>query len=524
MSTFRELEDFGVVADPEIDQSAEIQAAIDQVSDEGGGTLWYGPGVYRQKHVYLKPGVTIRGQGTGTIVKKPDANGEPAEVTKWWRVFSCRNYDFPNEAAHDAGIGVHDMIIDGNKEGMDWDGTYSQEQAHCVFLYGNDALANRLVAKVSGVLCKNNVADGLNCYSNVDLTASDIHARDCFRGGFVATGGNSELNVINLSVDDSGIDLEPNSSTQQSNFNCTNITCGGDFDVAARGRTSIQLTNVNMTGPNWNLYADGRASITVNGGRLIAGAADGSKNRLNYPGRVTFNGTEFLVQYDPDEPDRNYSCVNIYTHKESANEVPDRCQFNNCGFGISGDFPEDYAGVIYPVMIQASTFESDNWIIVNGGYAEDARFDVGIFANRGPKVQVGNGFRNGAKRAWHFNHDANYQGHFIVEDVIYTDTCEEYAYVGNPQTGDTAIFEHRDTRVPERLNIISTYEDRQPPDSWFRGRRIIEGANDPTLVPTSGLKGDIYRTTALAEGNVYEWVCTSSAIGAATWKLLLTIT
>ena len=157
----------------------------------------------------------------------------------------------------------------------------------------------------------------------------------------------------------------------------------------------------------------------------------------------------------------------------------------------------------------------DNRIIVNGGGREDERFDQSIHMHIGPRCEVGGGFRCGAKQFGYFNYRSkgNLRGHFIIGDLVFRETCVEYANLGNPAnpTADLAIFDLRGTVVPERMNVISTMYGHQLPDEFFRGGRTIRGAKSfPDNTP--GLKGDTY------DNGTSRWRCAASHLTAATWE------
>ena len=68
-----------------------IQAAVDYVSRLGGGTVHVLPGTYMMRNsVFLKPGITLRGSGDKTILKKAPSVSSPVVREADWFEYASR--------------------------------------------------------------------------------------------------------------------------------------------------------------------------------------------------------------------------------------------------------------------------------------------------------------------------------------------------------------------------------------------------------------------------------------------------
>lgn len=109
-------QNFGAKADGATNDTNAIQEAIDYVSNQGGGTVYFPQGTYCIHPIYVQPNVIMQGAGIdSTIIKYADDGPDGQD----------RMFDMASNTA------VKDLTMNGNWE-HHMDGT---EHMHCIFIY-----------------------------------------------------------------------------------------------------------------------------------------------------------------------------------------------------------------------------------------------------------------------------------------------------------------------------------------------------------------------------------------------------
>ena len=107
---------------------------------------------------------------------------------------------------------------------------------------------------------KNSVSDGVALFSNTDTEVYNCTFENCFRAGYSLSGGNSIVNLkdvtIKGTVDATSFDIECLQSTGYGgSYNITanveNLTIldGGKFDVGFRGNSVFTGNNIKLEAP-----------------------------------------------------------------------------------------------------------------------------------------------------------------------------------------------------------------------------------------------------------------------------------
>lgn len=212
---------FGAKGDGNANDTAALQAAIDALSarylaDGKPRTLTFGAGTtYLVRQLILKPGVNLIGTGGATLKKTPaGAETNEAVLSTWVMVSAGWNSSnkFNSDAACAHRVRIEGLIFDGSLAEMNWtDGSYSQQQGHCLFLTGSNQMDSDRRAKFLVRACefRGSVADGISVAVNADVIVEQVEAYNCFRGGLVATGGNSRLRASGFRGESARIDIEP---------------------------------------------------------------------------------------------------------------------------------------------------------------------------------------------------------------------------------------------------------------------------------------------------------------------------
>ncbi len=117
------ITDFGVSAGSDEVQTAKIQAALDNISENGGGKIIFPPGVYKTGALHLKTGVELNLQAEDTVLSfvNEDIKNNYPIVYSHWEATPCYNFSSLIYAIDSHDIAVTGKgIIDGGADSNHW--------------------------------------------------------------------------------------------------------------------------------------------------------------------------------------------------------------------------------------------------------------------------------------------------------------------------------------------------------------------------------------------------------------------
>ncbi len=499
-------QDFGAVADGETDDTAAIQAAIDQAVSGNGRVLHFPPGTYGVTSVDIQAGLTLVGYGA-TIKKMPQ---EP----KFSRTFTTQNRK--HIGAHDSQpLIIKGFTFDGSRTEQGSYEDYRLEQQHMIFLQGDPAGAGRLTAIIEDCSFRDGVADAISVYTNVAATISNCRATDVFRGGVVVTGGHSEVHINNFTaqgaVHATGIDVEVDGAGYQGSFEthitATNLRLDGDFDVGIHDGSTFHGSNIHSVAGPFNLYARD-ATIRMVNSTFGVGALSDSSNRIVHPHDVSFSHCTFIARPSGSTtPVAKIATAHVYWNISGTDERDQRLRFIDCDFLLHD--PPTPESTHYAVYVEADQQPRNNQLLLQGGRIA-AGYDYGLYLNQGGNATLRDVFLD-ADTGTHLGATADYPVHVLLDGLRYGENTTTTTHI-NAAIPDSRI-EHQNIHLSARQNRLGTTYGLV--GNTYVGGRTLSGPVPPDKTP--GLQGDSYQLDTPEPGQPLRWICVTSDPTAATW-------
>jgi len=385
LAQYVSVKDFGALGDGVTDDTAALQAAIDAVHATGGGTIFFPTGTYMITMVNAYAGIIFQGNGAAVIKRPPNQPNFTRTFTFDATTVWSESYDSPP-------VQFLDLIIDGNRDNQGAYDAYQQEQSHLIFLVGDAAKAGRLRAIVEGCTLINCVADAISVYHNVDVAVNDCFVSNCFRGGFVLTGGYTKFRVNNLvirgTVKSRGIDFEIDGpgfgGTYYTQGTLSNIETNACFDVSVPNQSRVTITNITYGDVSeyagFNIQSIGAAILNIsNSAFILVGGAN--LRQIRFSEDLRFDNCSFLYTNATST-----GTVSLLVYAEDFRNL----MINNCRFGIATG--SNLGPTFYALEFTAGN-SSDHKAKISDCYF-DISFDAAVACLQGGYVSMNDCFIN----------------------------------------------------------------------------------------------------------------------------------
>lgn len=487
---------FGAHGDGEKDDTFAIQRAIATAYAQGGGVVFFPPGVYLVTSVNIKEGITYRGD-RATIKRPPYQPYGTRTFSTHKKPYGGR-YDSPP-------LIIKDLTFDGNSKNQGPYQHYEQQHSHLLFFMADPTYPGRLKVQIENCTFRNGVGDAISVWKNVDITVKNCQAENVFRGGFVMTGGNSIARVTNFTtkgdIDPTGIDIEidglgyGNSGRVEVYLENINLI-DGDFDFGVKkGSNSVLIgNNIKADAPFFLNAKESKVRIT----NSQFGVAQG--NRLMFPKDVTFENCTFIATRKKAKNKKNifHASPLITWSTKYFHGKNQTLTFTNCKFKVSKNIKDTHK--VFGIYTNYDLAEDDNVLVVNGGHIEKG-FDVGLgMASRGGNWRIKNTLIeadlavswDGFATKWGGAQFANIELNGIKV------TGRKYMHIGHSQPHNR--LKQTNIIVDESSNFLLSQVGLEK--NTYIGHRTINGSNPPTP-ETHGLPGDIFRL----KNSPAKWLC-----------------
>ena len=325
-----DVKSFGAAGDAKTDDTTAVQKAIDTC--ETGDTLLFPKGRFLVRSVVLKPGVHYLGKEA--VIARPDH--QPG----WTRTFTT-SYSSDEDSALTT---LEGLTFDGNRENQGPYTKYEQGQSHLVFVAADPGRKGRFRALVENCHFRQCVADGLSVYTNVDVQVQDCSSYNCFRGGFVLTGGNTKAAVKGFTSDGTehsvGFDIEVDGAGYGKSLRIE-LTMerlrlkDGHFDIAVGDGSKVEVRDA-VSRSGFCLCAS-NSTVKISDCDLGVGRFADAWNRIVFPGKTTFERCRFTLRPELNEPTpapKKWAAIHIYWNISGTSYRDQRLEFTDCKFDV----------------------------------------------------------------------------------------------------------------------------------------------------------------------------------------------
>jgi len=501
------VKDFGATGDGTTDDTSFVQNCINTVRANGGGGIYFPPGVYKITSVYYYSNISFHGAGSSSQLFKPPT------AEKFSRMFTVN--DVEDFAQDSPLVSWSNLYFNGNVANQP---SGDLEQAHLIFLAASNDNPGRLRAQVSNCIFESCIADAISIYTNVDIQVSNCFFRECRRGSVVVTGGNSYVQLVNidargvtnLSRIDAEIDGAGYLNNLSVNIQMSNVFCENGFDLGSE-TIIAQLDNVTtINGPITISNGGDGSRLKISNSYLVFGNADSFSNRLVSPGKIEFENCAIVFKRVTGSIGIQRFGIDVYY----TNGSPSFLIFTNCDFYLDSSVQvTDESAAIYSLN---NAYSLSNSVSVINCRIHDT-FKIGVY-NKGGTTLIQNTSIDAITPVVQDSSDSSGYNLTIDNMTVGGDADKWVNIVTSVVT--TGIILHKNCTLDESVNVIASAFGFTT--NVFRGYRLILGTSAPTT-STPGLKGDVYRLKTPSAGNPLEWVCTGYSGSDTVWKVSTTL-
>ena len=479
------------------DDTERIQRAVDYCLENNKDLLFPSGGSYTLRQVDIEAGLRIVGYGATVTL----ADYQP----KATRMFTTQNRKW--ESAEDSEyLIIEGLTLDGNCWNQGEFMNYEKEHQFGIFFSGSLEKKGMLRGRVINCRFQNWCADGVHVYTNADVAVIGCSSINCFRGGIVASGSPSNVQIIDF-VGEKG-------------------TFGNAMDIEIDTPGKVNLTidamqaycNIDIEMPEGSVATV--ADLTVVGGitkvygfKNEISVSDSSIEQLDVINATNcvFNNTNITVM-----PSRTADVTGaMVSVMDSFDELPKEdyyTEFNDCTFERSD---------------KDDPIETDKGLIALKGYFGKVTLNDCTF---------GKGFRTGyyalgvAYSSLHnvtFDCDTAVAMKPLVWARVYEMVLDGVQY-GENTTVPFRFLDYMEekpyTTVVFKNMILDSKQagyagDQAIGTTKIESSRTIWVESDPNDTGVAGFAGDTAVLKTPVDGEPHEWVASTSDPVAAEWEV-----
>lgn len=518
----KSVTDYGAKPNDSGNDTAAIQAAVDDVFSKGGGSTGKGGVLIFPAGIYLVDSVKIRDnmtyQGYGAVIKRPaKRSDETVNDLKWKRTFTTQGYEYEGTVDSKPLI-IKGLTFDGNSSQQGSYQNYEIEQSNLIFMIVKQG-GGRLKTYLEDVLMKSGPATGYGAYNDTDLTMYNSTGENIFRGFFLASR-NLKARIKNIvtrgKVDDTGIHSETYPSTsrfapldvmieQYKAFDASLAT----FYVIVGAKFSLKESFVNGV---WRFGGDG---INLVDSRFKAGLNNGMTH-FPWARNLNANNCEFIISEAIDEKksgeaDREMKILAANSTKTGTIQNG-LLKINNSRFSV--DSSVEAADTVLGFKQNSESSSLNNFSVFTNSIFS-GNFDTSIFMNNGGNITIKDSQIKGSTGI-RFSGSTN-AGNMTLDGMLYNGEANSLYFSSSNSSNKMTLA---NIMVDEASNKISS----SPGTTTITGSRLILGTNAPTA-SSNCLINDIYRLKTPISNQTHEWKCTKNGYDstASAWLAQTTV-
>lgn len=488
-------EEFGAVGDGETDDTQSIQSAIDYCKMNDKTLKLVSGNVYIISSLTGYCGMRLYGNG-GTLKLISNSPKYRLMLTIGESSDDDRNLTST----------IRDVIFDGNCFNQGDFDNYEKEQQIGIMVshtnYQNDE--NKTKVNISNCQFNNFCGDGTHVFVNSIVNFSNIIAQDCFRGGIVASGAWSHINIDNFqchSTFGKSIDVEIDSREADEEYICVNlnnVNTNVRLDLQLTDGCKSELSTINAS----NLICTGPLLLGSSYGQTKISNSTLSSVKCENCKDVTFDNVTFLANLSSDADYLVLVQLYDYLINEGVNKNDFVATFNNCKFKrIDGN---NYVLDKY-ISCYRQSINIANTYFLNGA-------NIGVYLWVCAKNKLENTFFNTAQGVVLKDSSWDRMTRNELLNLSFGDSVEKEIRLMEDSNTQTVL-----SGVVERVSDFRVFGDTKYADfSNCYSNRILISDIDPTTEATPGYVGDRIRSKKYYT-NRKEYICTKSSNENATW-------
>ena len=325
------------------DQSAELQALLDEAAELGRGVVVFAPGDYDVGSLQVTPGTTLSARGARFV--RPALSAAD--------LISLRVAH--SGAEHSAPTLIEGLTIDGQRDAQGPYRNREREDAHLIELAGDPMLGGRVHGHLEHLTLVSGTASGVMIQTDAEVTVCGLRASELWRDALTASGGASVVRLRDIDASASegtGLWLGARTPGFSESYALEAeledvLIAAGDVEIEGTTGSSITVRRLTMIQAPFRLDApDGVVRIADS--VLVTGLSSAEHDYWGRPHDVEISDTTLVASESSEggvgEGSRTLAAVSVGSMTLASGNVPagpGSLVFSGCRFERAADVEDD---------------------------------------------------------------------------------------------------------------------------------------------------------------------------------------